>query len=398
MKENILKIVIDPGFDFMKIIINGNFYKVPSTALTLTEEEIKRMYVLEKINENRILSRHQSGVIYVVGDEARLILQENADEKVNREYNNITSSTMEDMSRFKTEIFRAQLFGSLGYAFYNYCNDTQTPLESIIEKDIFVGLTLPHSYVDEGSEILQGILNGKHLYDVVIGKNEAKIEFEVKHGRTMAISQTIAALMSLSSDDEGNAIEKLVEKYEKYPAIVLDGGYFTLGIVDVRKGNIISNKSESNTEFAMLNINKELVKKIKEETTKTDIEDYNIEQRIETSPVIRWKAKDENGNEEIKEQDIRLWKESITKEKCDQLIKYLNEKFDDLTDHEQIAIAGGTGKAYAKYLEEYLREKRKHIQFTEIKAMFGGKELEPVYAIAIGMYKFITYRLNQLSE
>lgn len=394
MKKNILKIVIDPGFDFMKIIINGKNYKVPSTALAITEDEIKKMYALGQVKNNRILSKHQSGVIYVVGEEARRILQGNGNEKIRKEYDKINSSSMEDMGRFKTEIFRAQLFGSLGFALFNYAKDTETSLEAIKDMEIYLGLALPHSYVDEGSEILQGILLGKHSYEVKVGSESANIEFEVKEKHTLAISQTIAALLSLSSDDEGNMIEEKQAVYEKLPALVIDGGYYTLGIVDVQEGYIITDKSESNTNFAMLNINKKLVERIKKETGKTDIEDYNIEQRILTRPIIRCT----NEKDEVVEYDIRIWKEEITKEACEELIDYLNKKFDNLNDYEQICIAGGTGTSYAQHLEKYLSEKRKHIKFTEINATLGGEELEPIFAIAVGMYKFISYQINQLED
>ena len=80
---------------------------------------------------------------------------------------------------------------------------------------------------------------------------------------------------------------------------------------------------------------------------------------------------------------------------CDGLIDYLNTKFEDLLDVKQMLITGGTGAAYYKHISSYMKEKRGHLEgkvlLTNYK--FQGKEIEPVFAIAIGVYKTIRYQV-----
>lgn len=84
------------------------------------------------------------------------------------------------------------------------------------------------------------------------------------------------------------------------------------------------------------------------------------------------------------------------KKLCDELIDYINTKYENLVDIRQILVTGGTGAAYYEHILEYVKGHRKHLETNIILTDYDflGKKINPIYAIVVGMYKVL---LNQIS-
>lgn len=379
---NKLFIALDPGFNGGKIVVNQQLFILPSAIKDITEELHKYPIIPRDKNHVRLKFNDR---IYLVGDYAsKSLLNEdnnNADDEKNDLYN---------IAKFGTELFHAGLIAMLGYGLYKYEEysiekDIENPFKiSEIDKwELCVGVALPHEFQDDiWNKHVKKYLHDKHNFTLHIGADlEINYNFELKEENCVYNSQAVCALISVITDDFGNATDNTKSILDYLPVLVLDGGYKTFGMFKLSKDRSIGN-AESNTKYAMHNIHEDVAAIIRKDNE--NIKSYMIEEYYNTNELIYYQ--DENG--EFKSHNVREIRDEITEKTAKKLIDYLVIKYNKLLDIKMIVVSGGTGAAYYDYIKDFA-DKRPNLKGKTIltDVGFNGEKCDPVYAIAIGLYK-----------
>ena len=163
----------------------------------------------------------------------------------------------------------------------------------------------------------------------------------------------------------------------------MDGGYYTMGLVSVSRGGSVDNeKTESDTIHAMRNVNIAIADEIKDK--RPDIKHYVMEYMIQNNQKIRYMQ--DNKAHSI---DLAELKKKHIKTICDDFIKYLNDKYNNLLDFNYIMVTGGTGASFFEQLKQYYvsNEIINNNNFLLANSELCGKNYSIEYSIAIGAYK-----------
>ena len=212
----------------------------------------------------------------------------------------------------------------------------------------------------------------------------------------MALSQAVCALLGAASDDEGYEDENS-KVLEKLPVLVIDGGYKTVGLFKLTTIKMVD-EAESNSDLAMGTVHKRVADRLQHEYGRTNIHQFSIPAIIDdphTNGEINYEKDGNTATVNI----ANLLGEECDKV-CDELIAYINQKYEGLLDIKQILITGGTGAAYYSRIMEYIQEHKSHLVNNVILTnyKFLGAQIDPVFAIAVGMYKTLLNQIHALNE
>lgn len=410
-REENLVIAIDPGYDSAKVCVNGVLTKIPNNVLDITGHSSEFLTLGDKRESGFVCSRYIPDKEYLVGEFARKSIMER---KV-RSDEMVKYQMMDSYQRFQTKDFEVNFMTVMGIAIINYVKKAKkSNFGSVLDFKkipetgkikvtglnmlrVIVGVALPNDSVEESWIYIRNFLVGKHNYTIEMGDGIYELEYEIEPTHTMPASQVICAFLGLASDDNG-VINQNSPILRKLPALIIDGGYKTVGIFMLTKANKVA-EAESNMDFAMGNVHKRVAYRLQKDYGRENIEAFTIPSIIENDEGIvnyiipakdgsKSKMASVNINELIAEEEYAL---------CKGMIDYLNEKFEDLVDVKQIIITGGTGAAYYNHINAYMDEERNLLSDSLVLTNYDflGKELEPVYAIAVGMYKTLQNQIRK---
>lgn len=403
-----LCISVDPGFNATKVVVNGLIFEIPNAVLDVTGKtnEFLELGGASKRTPGYLVSRYVPNKEYLVGELARRSLTE----KSERNAFKVKSEMMDSKNRFETSDFQVNLMTCIGAAIIKYANESvrrklkpeihlENPNE-LASFRVFVGVALPNDWVNDIWPTIENYLIGQHNYSVDTEEGSYELNFKIEEKHAMATSQAIAALIGTAYDDNGDPIPNAAT-LKDLPAVILDGGYKTIGLFQLTKANRVA-AAESNTDFAMDNIHKEVARIIREDYGREQIESFMIPSIIEGGGKLNYLAlknpMDENNKTTVSRTvDVTKIRDKVQRDVCEKLIEYMDEKFDNFLDIRQIIITGGTGSAYYKQMVEYFNEQREFLQGKVILTdyEFLGAPIDPVYGVAVGLYKILK---NQIAK
>lgn len=368
-----LFIAVDPGFDTMKVVANGKTFKFPFNVIETNERKMNDY----RLRDDFILLQRNDGSTYRVGQYAREQLFDNK-EKIDSFYTE---------QRFISTEFQVGLDTAIALSIEkNGLYEDQSNL------DIYLIVALPHACRAKYSATIKGTIANSHAFRLRCGRGEEKVySFNIRATNIHTVSQTIAAILGETSDDNGDINEEKFYYLSNGPTLVLDGGYYTMGMVVVSRGGTIDeDKTESDINHAMANVNEAVAEEIRK--YRPDINHYSIEYLLhKDGGTIRYL---ENG----KAAAINIGK--LRKEKistvCADLIEYLNQKYNYLLDFKYVLITGGTGYNFYRQIREYY-EKANLLEGEHLLLTTGdleGRQNSIEYAVAIGAYKGLKGILN----
>lgn len=378
-----LYIAIDPGFDTVKVIANGKFFKFPFNTEKTDEKKISNMTV----GNDFIFYRNKDNETWRIGQYARELLYEKKDsydieEKMKSFYSEKRFVSNEFTIGLRTAIAMAVLKLNL----YKELNDFK----------IYIMVALPHAVRDNYSTQVKSVLCGNHYYFMRIGNGEEQeYNFFIEEDNIFTVSQTVASILGETSDDEGNIDDDKFYYLSDGPTLVIDGGFYTIGEVAVdRGGSINEEKTFSDTEHAMKNINIEISKEI--EKHRPDIKYYLIEYLMTKNEGKLKYLK----NEKAQIIDLNVLKKEKIKEMSSKFIESLNRKYNNLLDFNYVLVTGGTGSRYYEYLKEYYvgRGIVEEDRFILTNNILNGEKFDIEYAIAAGAYKGLKGKVAALME
>lgn len=370
--SNQLLIAIDPGFDSMKVIANGRHFKFPFSAVETDERKMSDYGG----RNGFILYKDAHGATWRVGQYARTLMFEHKDPEEDKMRNFYTEE------RFISAEATVGLLSAIAKAIdVTGLYDRQTDL------DIRLIVALPHGVRNKYASTIIGQLAGDHKYYMTFGnKEERPFRFTIKEGNVMTVSQTIAAILGETSDDDGNINEKKYFYLSNGPTLVIDGGYYTVGLVPVsRGGSVDDSRAESDTAHAMKNVNLAISREIVQQ--RPDIKHYTVEYLLsQGEPSIRYMDKEQNKVVSI---DLASIREKKMQSVCASFLRYLDKKYDNLLDFRYILVTGGTGACFFKQMLEHYKASglmdEEHMLLTA--PTIAGQSLPIEFSIAAGAYK-----------
>lgn len=368
-----LLIAIDPGFDSMKVIANGLHFKFPFSAVETDERKMS-----DYGDQNGfILYKDESGATWRVGQFARGILFENKKQ-----------SQEDPMSGFYTEerFISVEFTVGLRSAIARAIELTGL-YEEQASLDIRVIVALPHAVRTKYASTVVGLVAGEHIFYMTFEKEgEKRYQFTIDEPHVFTVSQTIAAILGETSDDNGFINQEKFFYLSNGPTLVIDGGYYTTGLVPVSRGGSVDDaNAESDTHHAMKNVNVAVAQEIAER--RPDIKHYNVEYLLsQGEDILRYMDKERGKVESI---DLAATRQQKLAEICEDFISYLNRKYSDLLDFKYILVTGGTGACFFQQLLDYYKTRglmdEEHMLLTS--PTVTGEALPIEYAITVGAYK-----------
>lgn len=361
-----LYVAVDPGFDSMKVVANGRVFKFPFNVVSTDERKMTDYH----LRDDFILLKKPDGSTYRVGQYAREMLYDNK--------SNIESFYTEQ--RFISDEFNVGLDAAIALSIEkNGLYEQQEDLE------IYVMVALPHACRSVYAPTIIGAAAGSHSFELRCGKNKAKkYSFTIPEKNIHTVSQTIAAILGETSDDDGAINEEKFYYLSNGPTLVLDGGYYTMGMVVVSRGGTVDESmTESDTLHAMANVNKAIADAIHEK--RPDVNHYSVEYLL---------GKDEGKLRYLEDNkavclDLNELRKEKMKEVCADLIEYLNKKYNHLLDFKYVLVTGGTGACFYNQILDYYEKANlldsNHLLLTN--GDLNGLSHTIEYAITIGAYK-----------
>jgi len=374
-----LLISIDPGFDSMKVIANGQHFKFPFSAVE-TDERKMSDYGKRK---DFILYKDETGATWRVGQNARALIYQDK---------NNQDDPMQDFyteDRFVSSEFTVGIRSAIAKAIV---------LTGLYEQqknlDIHLIVALPHAVRDKYMSTVIGLVAGEHHFFVTLGEEpERAYRFHIQESNVYTISQTIAAILGETSDDLGYINEEKFFYLSNGPTLVIDAGYYTVGLVPVSRGGSVDDaKSESDTTHAMKNVNMAIAKEIAER--RPDIKHYTVEYLLsQGESEIRYLDQSKGKVERI---DLSVLRKEKLKLICEDFIRYLNQKYNNLLDFRYILVTGGTGANYFEQMLSYYKElglmDEEHMLLTNPVIQDAPVPIE--FSIAVGAYKGLCGKLE----
>lgn len=365
-----LYVALDPGFDSMKVVANGKAFKFPFVA----EETDERKITDYGIRDDFILYRDASGSTYRVGQYARELLFDNKgsvalDERMKEFYSE---------KRFISSEFLVGLRTAIALAIS--CNG-MTEDRAL---DIHLMVTLPHAIRQKYAASIIGSAAGEHHFSIRQGTGAENIyHFNIREDHIHTVSQTIAAILGETSDEQGNIDQEKFFYLSNGPTLVIDGGYYTTGLVVVsRGGSVDDTKTESDILHAMRNVNEALAEALQDK--RPDLKHFVVEYLLQSGGKIKYL---EDGT--AKTIDLYALRAEKSATVCDSLIRHLNQKYNNLLDINYVLVTGGTGAVFFDQLKSFYVDSGvlEADHFLLANAELEGASHSIEFAVAVGAYK-----------
>lgn len=380
MKKTIY-MVIDSGFSGGKIVVNKKIIYIPFIYKNDTGTE--RIGTSLPSNPDYVRC-YTNGEEYIIGKYAQVNA---AGDKYNST-NKATLGRFFTMDRFEMKEFEIVLKAVIGYGLIQYEELTKNDKEpfrvsELADYKLIVGIAMPHSENEtrwEGG--VREVLCKEHKFDLYVGGiGTVTIQFHLNYNEVFHNSQAYCVYFCQFVDDEGYETED-AEDYK--PILFVDCGFHTVGNYVLDNDDSVK-QAESDTTYAMKNVNESVAEKLRDKDP--SITAIRVESIISTQKG-KLKYKDEKDGK-VKEENItELWEAEVQK-KADELVGYLAKQHNDFIDINSIVIAGGTGNHYYPYFKAWEEKKFESLKGKIILADrgFDGEKIDPVYAVAVGLYK-----------
>ena len=400
-KDTRIFIAVDPGFDSIKVCVNGYFLKFPKEVVDITD--LEETSFVGKKNKSYMKVNYIEGKQHLVGAYAATYLSEqkgkaaNGIEEIERVHDTFQTFTTVDK--------QILISTAIAQGLVSYAKNSNDNIVSLVKKEdgvyqvntgiseIYIGVALPHDAVDSSWSYIESWLKEKHSFTFETA--DAKYELNLDTHRCMSGSQVIAALYGVLTDDIGvqKDVEEGVLNESKLPAIVIDGGYLTLGIAHFTSVQLVDD-SDSNLTFAMKNIYENVAKQIREKTGRENITSMFVKQLMKKSDQIIHYREADGKSQSL---DVAKYVAKETRHVCEEMVKELKRKYDELYEVKTIVVTGGTGMAYFEILKELLSD----CEWIDVKLTdyeFYGEAITSDFAIVVGMYKVLHHAVDTLQR
>jgi len=391
-------IALDPGFDSLKVTTDGReMFKFNKEVAEITGKDFVGMK-----DDSYIEVNYLPGKTHLVGACAARILNETSgsdngtgiEERANIADTFATFETKDKEILIMTGVALALIkqaeSGEGAISFNDLDDENGMKVREVVTSSVnlYVGVALPHDAVEKEWGYINSWLKGHHEYSVINGGIKYVINIDIN--KTFPNSQVVLALIGAISDDKGRInMSKNCLTTNDLPAIVIDGGYLTLGKTRFTTAQSVED-SESNTEYAMKNIYEKVAEIIRTNYNRPEFNSRRVRHAAEINRPIHYiNEKGEGESIDITE----LIKEQV-RNVCSKMIDEFNVKYNNLQDIETILVTGGTGYIYYEEIKKLLKN-RSWIKVILTDYDFMGEKISPEYAISVGLYKALYHQAER---
>lgn len=396
--KNII-IALDPGFDSLKVTTNDKtMFKISKEVVDVTNKSFPALR-----NDDYIEARVLEGKTHLVGNCAARLINETQgeggrDAKVVVSDTFASFETVEKEILIKTGIAKALIElaekGNSVVSLKKIEDDEDGyPVREVVttQADLYIGVALPHDVVQEQWGYVKSWLKGHHDYSIVMGGIKYNISIDVN--KMFPQSQVVLALIGAISDDEGNIdLNSNSLTSANLPAIVIDGGYLTLGKFLFTSVQSVEN-GESNQKYAMKNVYDKVAEIIRSKYGRDEYTGRMVKIDVENNEEIPYL--DKNGK------PGRIDVSGLVKEQvqniCAEMVDNFNKEYNNLLRIKSILVTGGTGYIYFETIKELLKD-RDWVKVILTDYEFNGKKISPEYAISVGLYKALYHQAERESK
>ncbi len=397
-KDSKIFLSIDPGFDSIKVVSNGGLmFKVPRDVVDITDSNF---YGERGAGYLKAVGCVE-GKEYLVGEWATRQL---SDTTLSDNSGDIErQASFESLASFESPEMKVAILTCIGKALVTLARDEKNVLALKEREDgsfdllttqasIGVGVALPHSVTTSSQPFIKEWLDRENTF--VIEDESGAYHITIKPDFSVINSQVILAMVGAITDEEGNTSPDAlinVQDRNSLPAIVIDGGYRTLGRFLLTSAMGVQD-GESNQTYAMRNIHQRVADKLRKDCGRDDITPKKIKYLYENNESLHYIDKKGLGAEENVVNAVNDEVMNV----CKDLIDELYHKYNNLLEIKTLLVTGGTGAAYYEYLKKALSERRlTWVNVVLTKYEFSGKAISPEYAIAVGLYKAMLHTSNK---
>lgn len=385
MAKRKLQLAIDPGYDQFKITLKFDntvaFFSFPSTIIRTngSHEGLGK-------RAGNFYFYPGDGRIYLFGEAAENALRSSDTVNANRDLLEINKSS----ERFQSIYFKFALEAAIAQCLYLFQKSEEGEESGFSREDledysITIGIALPHDALKDDRTTVLEYIRSKHEFKFQVAGDMSEPEechYDFSKIGVGANSQAVCAFLSFALSDNATTLEGV---YHHLPCVVYDAGYRTVGRFAIDT-NLDISRGESNTDFAMYNVYQLVASKVNEQISSRTFEPYRVQKYLQDNMTV---------NADQKRIDLQpLYDESL-KEVCQEAWNELNKNWKNaLEDSRTFLLAGGTGDAYFKTFKREMATNYPYIDLILANKDFCGKKIEPIFAISVGLMKFLHLHIN----
>lgn len=350
---------IDVGYSAVKAMSPNSVNSFPSVAVKVPFGTADNTF--GKLSNASITYRDTKGNEYLVGEDAEKELKGN----------DSAASILYTRDRYNHDEFL--VVSRVGLALSSLANQYSDPKDQV--KHVMTGL--PPEYMAEDEPIIKDIFTGTHEFSIKIGNRPdwIKFGFELKAEDIHVMEQPMGSLISLCIDANGGMIKEAAT-YMSSNILIFDPGFGTLDTFEIRNHRLGSNKTWTN--LGMRRVLQETVDELKREYgLNTTVSALEVELDKGYVSIV------DKRSHSSKRQEFGEILQKANKKVCYEALDAIDSVYDYLSNYDYLAIAGGTGAAWDKFIRERYKEME---TLSIISASQNDPNLDPIFSNVRGYY------------
>lgn len=365
--DGIWTVALDIGYSAVKGFSNNMIYCFPSYCRKITSQ----MLTFGDNNKTEILYKdNKTEEIWAVGAGAQeMIMADEARDSIAELYGR---------NRYFSEIFK--VISRVGMGIGMLSNEYGSPNG----KELVLQTGLPPAYMKSDTVLIKEALSGEHDFSIKIGgKPWVSLTFELPEDHIYVMPQPMGTLLSISTDNNGRPTADAA-KYFKSSMLILDPGFGTLDVFNIRNKMI-----ESTETFDNLGM-----KRVFQETADAIMEKYH--QEVTVPAMQKLLTTGEVKLFDRKSRSTRLEPfgdllEEANKKVCYEALQKVDNIYNNLFDHDYLVITGGTGDAWKSIITEY------YAGMESLKIINGNQNdmLPTIFSNVRGYYLYIVGKMKR---
>jgi len=358
--EGLWVVALDIGYSAVKGMSPNAAFCFPSFAKEFSGTMIGN-------NEfSDIFYRGEDGKQWIVGNLASTSV------KINDTTDSV--STLYERSRYYTPMYK--VLARVGLA-WGSSGDNQ--YGKVGENDeYFVQTGLPPAYIEEDTEALLDVFEGRHQFSLKVGKSKwTNYDITIARENINVMAQPMGAVISASKKDDGTTVyDQNGDPLVEYNILVVDGGFGTLDVISIVNRTYESSPN-SFADLGMKSVFSALSDRLMKEHGK-QVAVHALQPSLDDGYVVKLDRK----LMQDKRITINEPLEEISREICHKTFERINSSYNFLEGYKYLLLAGGTCAAWKPYIKEL------YAGLSELEIVFADRndKLGPVFSNVRGYY------------
>ena len=381
-----IKVSVDPGYNGTKVVMeNGREFWYDSAVVSDRNQTLREGSMDKRQADSSIVVK-QGEETYVVG--AGAIGTRMGAETIRSASAIDDSLDLQGTIRYQNPNFAVLVNASVVSSIIQAAAEGDIVVDGDPDEiRVIASIALPQDHTKKAASVVADLFWNKDFsFDITIGTGETR-HISLVYDHILVFSQVLLSMVGYAADDFGKFRDDF--DYTFYPTLLVDCGYGTIGLCFVLENGFVSERIESNTDYAMKSVNIAVSEKLKQMGYEISEGDVDVRSRDPHKSIVR-KIVMVNGKRKAEQVDVA----EIRKEEVDSIAKKLSDYLYDaykLETKGSVLVSGGTGEQYYPVLKKeicgsgVLPENR--VILTQ--PVYHGKTYDSIYTVAVGGIKYL---------